>query len=331
MTKEALLSSAIFKRWLSLPCLLAAMLLLSGCVMVQPAAEAAEATTPKDGEIMDYPLDDLTMRYEVFGEGQPILMLHGRPTDRHSTIGAFEPIFNQRDGWQRIYVDLPGMGETTGGSWINSTEDVVAVLTRFMDDLYPEQDFLVAGFSYGGLLARGVLHEKYEQIDGMMLLAPNVAGPYADRLVEPHRVIVSNPEGLAQFPAPVAELLNSLLVVQEDAVLARQMEIVAGIQRADQEMMARLSESSAYTFDVDALPALFEKPVLILTGKHDSVTGYKQAGELLQYYPRATYAVLDSAGHGLHTEQPALFNMFVHEWLDRVEEAQYQTAQQGDN
>ena len=37
--------------------------------------------------------------------------------------------------------------------------------------------------------------------------------------------------------------------------------------------------------------------VLIITGKHDSVTGCDEAADLAQTYPRATYAVLDRAGH----------------------------------
>lgn len=36
--------------------------------------------------------------------------------------------------------------------------------------------------------------------------------------------------------------------------------------------------------------------------------------------PRATFAVLDRAGHGLPEEQPAVFKALAHDWLDRVEE-----------
>jgi pimeloyl-ACP methyl ester carboxylesterase len=38
----------------------------------------------------------------------------------------------------------------------------------------------------------------------------------------------------------------------------------------------------------------------------------------LPHYPRATFAVLDVAGHNLQIEQPRLFNALMHEWLDRV-------------
>lgn len=271
---------------------------------------------------MEYKLRDLTIPYQVIGEGQPVLMLHGRPTDHRAMVGAFEPIFSQRDGWKRIYLDLPGMGESTGGSWIRGNDDVLDVLVQFMDDLFPQERFVVAGFSYGGYLARGLLYEKQAQIDGMMLLVPAVPGDPAARTLPEHRIIVSNPEGLTQFPPPVADFLSTILVVQEEDVLARQWEVLAGIELANDEMMGRISQNYGFSFDVDALPAPYEKPVLILSGKQDSVTGYADAAGLLPLYPRATYAVLDRAGHGLHMEQPELFNHFVAEWLDRVEEAQ---------
>ena len=185
------------------------------------------------------------------------------------------------------------------------------MLVKFMSDTFPEQNFLLIGLSYGGYLARGVLHEMHGQIDGMMLQVPNVAGPVEDRVLAPQLVVVSNPEGLTQFPEPLANFFGEVLVVQSAAVLERMWVMVPGIQNADQEVLGRIAENRAYSFDVDALPTPYEKPILILTGKHDNVVGYEQAGDLLQYYPRATYAVLDRAGHGLNMEQPALFDLFV--------------------
>jgi hypothetical protein len=41
---------------------------------------------------------------------------------------------------------------------------------------------------------------------------------------------------------------------------------------------------------------------------------------LLEHYPRATFAVLDRAGHGLPHEQVGLLTALMGEWLDRVRE-----------
>lgn len=300
------------------------LLLLTACTPVRHTVMAAEQeqTDLAEGTPMEYKLDDLTMYYEVYGEGQPVLILHGWPADHNMMVTALEPIFRERQGWQRVYVDLPGMGQTTGGSWLAGNHDVLDVLVQFMDEVFPGERFLVVGLSYGGYMARGVLHEKHEQMDGMMLLAPTVPGHREERILAPHRVIVSNPEGLAQFPPAFNEFFNSVLVVQDDAVLALQQDILTGIQNADQETLERIAQRTAFNFAVDHLSAPFEKPVLILTGKFDSIVGYEQAGDLLQYYPRATYAVLDRAGHGVHMEQPAIFRLLTNEWLDRIEESQ---------
>jgi pimeloyl-ACP methyl ester carboxylesterase len=81
----------------------------------------------------------------------------------------------------------------------------------------------------------------------------------------------------------------------------------------------RVEGSYGGSFPVEA--ASFGKPTLILVGRQDSVTGYRDAWDLVEHYPRATFAVLDRAGHGLDLEQRGLFEALVGEWLDRVEEA----------
>jgi pimeloyl-ACP methyl ester carboxylesterase len=59
----------------------------------------------------------------------------------------------------------------------------------------------------------------------------------------------------------------------------------------------------------------------MLTGRQDSSVGYRDAWTILENYPRATFVVLDRAGHGLYIEQEGLFNALVNDWLDRVEES----------
>jgi len=59
----------------------------------------------------------------------------------------------------------------------------------------------------------------------------------------------------------------------------------------------------------------------MLLGRQDSGVGYKDAWSILDNYPRATFAVLDRAGHNLQIEQEELFNSLVSEWLVRVNES----------
>jgi len=94
----------------------------------------------------------------------------------------------------------------------------------------------------------------------------------------------------------------------------------SSIRDADHEFLKRLSGANArFSFDVDALPEPFPAPTLILTGRFDNWCGYQDAYAILESYPRATFAVLDCAGHALSVEQSRLFGALVGEWLDRVE------------
>ncbi len=264
--------------------------------------------------------NDLQLYYTIEGKGTPILMLHGRPTDHRSMKGAFEPVFAERDGWQRVYVDLPGMGKTRGGSSIANNSDVVDVLVAFADALFGEQPFAVAGFSYGGYLMRGILHLRSEKTVGALLLVPSMNAP-AKRVVPESATYFGNDTALFdRFPKPLADQFKMVTVVHEAAVIDRTQEISAGLMLADHEFSQRLSRQYALPYDLTHSPQNYHRPMLILTGKQDIVTGFATANEWHTQFPRATFVALDRAGHGLHMEQPVLFNALVHDWLDRMEE-----------
>jgi len=48
-------------------------------------------------------LENIFVHYEAYGEGKPILMLHGWPLDHRQMVKDMEPLFTHRDGWKRIY------------------------------------------------------------------------------------------------------------------------------------------------------------------------------------------------------------------------------------
>ncbi len=66
--------------------------------------------------------------------------------------------------------------------------------------------------------------------------------------------------------------------------------------------------------------APFAQPSLILAGRQDSTVGYRGAWSLIEEFPRATYAVIDMAGHHLgRIERPAVFQALVGDWLERMQ------------
>ncbi len=67
----------------------------------------------------------------------------------------------------------------------------------------------------------------------------------------------------------------------------------------------------------------FEKPSLILTGRHDVSVGYRNAWKFESKFKRYTFAVLDAAGHGLPIDQDSVFKILIQEWLGRIHHFDY--------
>ena len=110
------------------------------------------------------------------------------------------------------------------------------------------------------------------------------------------------------------------LVVQTPATLRRFQETVApGVALADQPALQRIFERWRLRTPPEHGPA-YTNPTLILTGRQDATAGYAGSWRLLEHYPRATFAVLDRAGHALLHEQVGLAPALLAEWLDRVRE-----------
>jgi hypothetical protein len=55
---------------------------------------------------------------------------------------------------------------------------------------------------------------------------------------------------------------------------------------------------------------------LLVAGRQDHLVGWQDQLELLEHYPRMTYAAVDGAGHNVHLDQPAVVHGLLGGWLD---------------
>ena len=87
---------------------------------------------------MEISLGEATLQYETLGSGRPLLLIHGYSLDRRMMKACMEPVFARRsDDWQRIYVDLPGMGGSRAPAHLASSDCILEALLGFLDALAP--------------------------------------------------------------------------------------------------------------------------------------------------------------------------------------------------
>jgi pimeloyl-ACP methyl ester carboxylesterase len=267
-------------------------------------------------------VNGIPVHYAQHGTGTPVLALHGGDVDHREITGALEPVFAERPGYRRIYPDLPGMGRTPAPETIDSTDAVLDTLLGLVDDVIGEEAFLVVGHSYGGYLARAIANRRPGQVAGLALIC-SLAGEQVRGDERPEHVVLRAADGLdldgTLEPAMAAEFRN-YLVVQTPETLRRFQETVApGVALADQAALERIFARWQLRTAPEQAPA-YTNPTLILAGRQDATVGYAGSWRLLEHYPRATFAVLDRAGHGLPHEQVGLVTGLMAEWLDRVSE-----------
>lgn len=270
---------------------------------------------------MEYKVRDVNIYYEIHGSGIPILMIHGWSPDHRLMKGCMEPIFPTLDtAWQRIYFDLPGMGKTKGQPWITGTDQMLELILEFIDGIIPGQRFVVAGESYGGYLARGIIKERTAQVAGLLLICP-VAIQETQKANSPALQVLERDEILLNsLSEEDRQYLMGINVIQNKRVWERfRDEVMPGLKIADYSFLNNsLGQHVPYRVDVDRIDKPYTQPTLMIMGRQDSAVGYRDHWQLIENYSRASFVILDKAGHNLQIEQDVLFSELVKEWLNRV-------------
>jgi len=270
---------------------------------------------------MECELEKVTIYYEIYGKGFPILMLHGFEVDHRVLKGCMEPLFENKPEFKRIYFDLPGMGKTSGESWIKNSDQMLDIVIEFIDKIIPDKKFIIVSESYGSYLARGVIFKKFEVVEGVLFICPVIFAKPDVRDLPKHVILIKDPGLLSSLTKLEAEDFKNIAVIQSRRIWEKyRAEFFSGVEAADKKFLENIWNTGySYSFDVDKMIRKFNKPTLFLMGRQDSIVGYRDAWKIIEQYPRASFVILDQAGHILQIEKEALFNSLVEEWLDRME------------
>ncbi|WP_019555555.1 alpha/beta fold hydrolase [Propionispira raffinosivorans] len=261
---------------------------------------------------------DLNIYYESIGEGMPVVMIHGFITDHRILSGCMESVFEHLKGYKRLYLDLPGMGKTKAKDWIKNSDDMLKVIADFINTVIPNENFLLVGQSCGGFLARGLINKMPEKISGLFLLCPVVIANKKERELPSHISRCRNVDLLKKLHPDDAAVYDKHSIVQNEMTWARyKNECLSGIKIADNDFIKNfVANGYEFSFKLDN-NIVYDKPTLILLGHQDTRVGYKDAWKIFENYPKATFSILDQAGHDLQIDKENVFNCLVIDWLKR--------------
>ena len=154
----------------------------------------------------------------------------------------------------------------------------------------------------------------------MLLICPTGEPLYDKAVLPPPQVFETDENLLSRLSSDERQQFESINVIQTEKVWNRfKNEILSGLIVTDNDFIERVfGKSCSLSFNANKLESPFMKPSLMVMGRQDFIVGYHDMLGIVEDYPRATFAVLDKAGHNLQIEQDHLFNELVQEWLQRV-------------
>ncbi len=255
---------------------------------------------------------DVSLAYEVKGEGEPLLMIHGLGYDRFGW-GKLPDLLAEE--FQVVVFDNRGVGDSDvpGGPYAVSqmSEDAVAVLgAAGIDSAH------VLGVSLGGYIAQELALTHPDRVRKLVLASTAPGGPRSVPMP------AAGIEAFGRFPAMEREAGLRLLVENSlgEYGVREQPELVEEIFRYRLERGPTLAgwQAQAYagaTFDAyDRTPGI-GADTLVLQGGADNVVDARNAELLVELIPGARLELIPDRGHLLVWQEAERLAPIVKEFL----------------
>jgi 3-oxoadipate enol-lactonase len=252
----------------------------------------------------------ISIAYDEYGSGLPLVLLHGHPFNRSmwdEQIAAFSA------SYRVIVPDLRGYGETSVVPGKTSVEDFANDLAALLDVLAIER-IILGGLSMGGQIVFEFYRLFPERVQALILAdtQPQVdtEEARAKRYVNAQRIVEQGMQGLAE------EMLPGLLAArtfaeQHDVVeKVRQMMLHTAPEGAAAAMRGR-AERRDYT----SLLREITVPTLIVVGSEDAFTPISDAELMHREIAGSRLAIIEGTGHMPNMERPDEFNALLRQFL----------------
>jgi 3-oxoadipate enol-lactonase len=256
-------------------------------------------------------LNGFRIHYDVHGQGEPLLCVHGLGCDRRAWALQIQP-FSER--YQAVFFDNRDVGESSLASADYTTAEMAQDVLALADHLELET-FHLLGISLGGMISQQVALAAPERVRTLTLAVTHGGVQKAGRLRG--RLLGSYARHL-----PVEDQVDNLLYLCYTEAFFENDELVDFMRTAllenphpqPAEAFARQAAAGAHHDVRDRLGEL-TMPVHVIGAERDLMIPVWKSTELASLIPGAKLTIIDAQGHGVMWEAAEKFNSAVTEFL----------------
>lgn len=236
----------------------------------------------------------------------PILILHGWGASSKSWIKVRELLENQ--GYKVYVPDLPGFGGNPSPAIPWSLDNYVSWIKDFCEKQGLSRFFLL-GHSFGGGLAVKFVSQNSEKIEKLILVAPALK---RDKTLKYYFYL---------FLAKVGKLIFSLPILSFLMPLARRVlykiEGTSDYHKLEVEKAFTMKETfkKVVAEDLRSYLPLIKNKTLIVWGKKDALTPFKDSSEVKDKISDSQIKVFESEGHSLSLAVPEKLSEIIIDFL----------------
>lgn len=260
------------------------------------------------------PCGDGEMIWRSWGEGRPLLLLHGGAGSwRHwiRNLKALNP------GRRILAPDLPGLGESAAPPQPWSLDEIAEIVVQGLDAAIGlRQTCDVIGFSFGSLVAGALASRLKARIGALILVGASGLGIARGNVVLEK---VRNLQGAAREAAHRVNLAR-LMIAEPSHIDAQALAIQAWNSDHARLRSVGLSTSTALLDGLSGVSA----DVCALWGARDAVavdTLEQRVQALRRVQPAAEIHLVPQAGHWLAYEAAEQFNAITNEFLAKSDQS----------
>lgn len=256
--------------------------------------------------------------FEKYGHGIPIIFLHGWMLNHQTLKQTFEPMFLENEHlsrhFQRIYIDLPGMGKSLIENEYLDNTTYLKQIKDFLKNILPNNSKpILVGHSYGCYISLGI----QEELDalGLFLIAPVTIAAPTQRTLPTHSVNLS----IDTFYSEEIEFIDFKLnnfILSEKNWLNYSEQILPAIHAANKKF-CEYYEAEQYVFpnEDELFFNINPRKTMVVIGKNDYIVGFEDSLSFFQNFTNLEFLLLNNCGHNIQIDKKKCLLYYFKDFL----------------